>query len=583
MCRSLLCVPLTCYRSRPPCLHSSIAESRITLKTSRLCCPVCGELLRNPATISCGHSFCTRCIHHRLDCDERNHRACSCPECGHKFPSRPEPIKNTTLADLVRDMERRGAKRKDSGPSVQTPKRAPWSCVETRRASPGSDVCATHSRPLDSYCCTDEQIICALCASADHTGHTFGSVREERRRKQTELRDIQTKSKQILQEQEKKCMNMVKTLKQIQEEKGRETQDYCESVLAGIIDSLQRHYMSVKELIRGHEKEAAAQVQSSLQTLQVKMEEMKKRDAELDRLAQTDSDVHFLQDWPSMQRLCKKDHLHEDSEDPLLPFEITKTAIDQLGEQLEEFCDRKFASLSQTADGGVQQESEEESEEDDMQQRCEASNTQSHGLSGVNNMTEHNVEPKTRAEFLQYACCLSLDPTTAHEDLVISAGDKEVRLSPSEFKSQAVRNPKRFTWRRQVLCREGLQAERCYYEIEVEGDKAEIALAYEGIDRKSSTPRSAFGANANSWSLDRAAHYSVSHRANSIQLKTCPSKHRLGVYLNFREGALSFYEVSDTMMFLYKVESEFTEPLYPGFWLGEKCCIRICDLTRDGL
>ncbi|XP_031698544.1 tripartite motif-containing protein 16-like isoform X2 [Anarrhichthys ocellatus] len=531
-----------------------MAEPRITLKTSRLCCPVCGELLRNPATISCGHSFCTRCIHNRLDRDERKYRACSCPECGHKFPSRPEPIKNTALADLVRDMERRGAKRKDSGPSMQTPKRAGLRCMETGTSS-GSNLCVSHSRPLDIYCCTDEQIICALCASAEHTGHTIGSVGEERRRKQTELRDIQTKSKRILQEQEKKCKNMVKNLKLIQEEEGRETQDYCETVLAGIIDSLQRHYMSVRELIRGHEKEAAAQVQSSLQTLQVKMEEMKKRDAELDRLAQTDSDVHFLQGWSSMQRLCKKDHLHhlhEDSEDPLLPFEFTKRAVNQLGKQLEEFCDRKFASLSQT------------------------------GLSGVN-MTEHNVEPKTRAEFLQYACCLSLDPTTAHEDLVISAGDKEVRLNPSEFKSQAVRYPQRFIHRRQVLCREGLQAERCYYEIEVEGDKAEIALAYKGIDRKSFTQRSAFGANANSWSLDRAANYSVSHRADSIQLKTCPSQRRLGVYLNFKEGALSFYEVSDRMMFLYKVDAEFTEPLYPGFWLGQKCCISICDLTPDGL
>jgi len=36
--------------------------------------------------------------------------------------------------------------------------------------------------------------------------------------------------------------------------------------------------------------------------------------------------------------------------------------------------------LFYVADSGEQQESEEESEEDDMQERCEASNTQSHGL-----------------------------------------------------------------------------------------------------------------------------------------------------------------------------------------------------------
>lgn len=144
-------------------------------------------------------------------------------------------------------------------------------------------------------------------------------------------------------------------------------------------------------------------------------------------------------------------------------------------------------------------------------------------------------------------------------------------------------HPERFMHRRQVLCREGLQAERCYYEVEVKGDKAEIALAYRGMDRKSRTRVSAFGGNAYSWSLDRSRSYSVSHRGDSIQLTTSPSQHRIGVYLEFKKGALSFYEVSDSMKFLYKVEAEFTEALYPGFWLGEKCCIRICDLRHDRL
>lgn len=177
------------------------------------------------------------------------------------------------------------------------------------------------------------------------------------------------------------------------------------------------------------------------------------------------------------------------------------------------------------------------------------------------------------------AHCLSLDPSTAHEDLAISVGDKEVKLKPLMCKSSAsIRYPQRFIHRRQVLCREGLQSERCYYEVEVEGDVAEIALAYGRIDRKTRSRQSAFGGNADSWSLDRSSWYSVSHNYDSIQLKSSPSHPRIGVYLDFKQGTLSFYEVSDTMKFLYKVEAKFTEPLYPGFWLGDKCRIRICDL-----
>ncbi|XP_044074845.1 tripartite motif-containing protein 16-like protein [Siniperca chuatsi] len=564
-----------------------MAEPCIPAKMNRLCCRICSQVLRNPVTIPCGHNFCMQCIQDRLNHDQRNNCPCSCRECNHMFPTRPQLIKNTTLAYLVRDKERcdAGVKRKwqHSGASMNALKR-PESCTET--GTTGSALCWRHSSSLDVYCCTDEQITCALCASAEHRGHATGSVRGERRRKEEELKTIQTKSKQILQEQEKKWKNMGKTLEQIQEEV-RKTQDYCESVLAGVIDSLQRHYLSVRELIGAQEEVAAAQVQISLQTLQVKMEEMRERSAELDHLAQTDSDIDFLERWASLRSLCEKDHLHpfhEVSEDPLLPFEVMKRAVEQLGRQLEEFCDKGFASISQTADSGEQQESGGETEEDDTQQRCEANTSQSHGLPEVNNaVIEQNAEPKTRAEFLQYACGLSLDPATAHEALAVSEGDKEVRLSPHKYMSPASRCPERFVHRRQLLCREGLQAERCYYEIEVKGGKAEIALAYKGIDRKSRTSLSAFGANAKSWSLDCSTHYSVSHRADSIQLTTSPSHHRIGVYLKFKEGTLSFYEVSDRMKFLYKVEAKFTEPLYPGFWLEEKCCIRICDLRWDGL
>lgn len=152
--------------------------------------------------------------------------------------------------------------------------------------------------------------------------------------------------------------------------------------------------------------------------------------------------------------------------------------------------------------------------------------------------------------------------------------------NPQTYKIPSTRYPEKFIFRQQVLCREGLQAERCYYEVEVTGDRVEIALAYKGMDRKSRTERSAFGGNVNSWSLDLSTKYNVSHNGDSVELTASPSHSRIGVYLKFREGSLSFYEVSDTMKFLYKVQAKFSEPLYPGFWLGDKCGISICDLRQ---
>uniref|UniRef100_A0A4W6G208 Tripartite motif-containing protein 16-like n=1 Tax=Lates calcarifer TaxID=8187 RepID=A0A4W6G208_LATCA len=502
--------------------------SRIPVQMNRLCCRICSGVLRDPATVPCGHNFCMQCIQSCWDRDKRENCPCRCPECGHMFPTTPQLIKNTTLAQLVRDTEKfdsgteRTRQRRLSGESPHAPKRPRRFTV----TGTGSALCLRHRSPLDVYCCTDERTICAVCASVEHGGHRIGCVGEERRRKQM--------------------------LDQIQEE-ARRAEDYCEAVVVSVIESLQKHYLSVRELIGAQEEVAVAQVHTSVRTLMEKMEEMKEREAELDRLAQTDNDVRFL------QRLCEKDHFHLlHEEDPLVPFRITKRAVEQLGKQLEEICEKEFALITEM------------------------------GMyfffpGAVVAVTEQDVEPTTRAEFLRYACELTLDPTTAHEDLVVSEGDKKVKLSPQLVRNSAIRYPERFVHRRQVLCREGLQAERCYYEIEVEGGKAEIALAYRGIDRKSRGRLSAFGGSKNSWSLDRSTNYSMSHNSGSVQLTTSPGHNRIGVYLKFREGTLTFYEVSDCMKFLYRAEAMFTEPLCPGFWLGEKCCIRISDLRQGGL
>lgn len=81
----------------------------------------------------------------------------------------------------------------------------------------------------------------------------------------------------------------------IKQEEARNTEDYCEAVLAGVIDSIQRNFMSLKKVIGTQGEATAARVQTSLQTLQVKMNEMRERGAELEHLAQTDDDVHFLE------------------------------------------------------------------------------------------------------------------------------------------------------------------------------------------------------------------------------------------------------------------------------------------------
>ncbi|KAG7493870.1 tripartite motif-containing 16 isoform X1 [Solea senegalensis] len=273
--------------------------------------------------------------------------------------SRVHRITDTTLAEQVRDRGSAGdgkRQRRQHGSGGKPPQKQPESGRKSpqkrafRDAASGDARCRKHNRPLDLYCCTSDVIICAACAQTEHGGHRIGCVSEERRRKQEELRNIQETNKETLQKQKHRCGNLKNVLTQIEEEAGQ-VADYCEGVLVGVMASIQKHYLSVRELIGVQEKAVADRVSNSVQTLEKKIKEMEKRDAELERLALSDSDTHFLQEWPALQRLCEVDRVQvrsELSEDPLLPFEFTKRAVEEVGVRLEEFCKKEFASVTES-------------------------------------------------------------------------------------------------------------------------------------------------------------------------------------------------------------------------------------------
>ncbi|XP_035633625.1 tripartite motif-containing protein 16-like protein [Oncorhynchus keta] len=561
-----------------------MAASRISVRKDHLSCPLCQEVLSNPAAIPCGHSFCMICIQDFWDNEEKGGRFCSCPECQDSFQPRPILIKNIVLAEMVEGMKKSkcgnnvgaGGKRRpvedgqEAGPS---PSHAlgwarPSKIPKTTRVSevPKSRVCPIHGRLLEIYCCDDDQCICPLCALVEHKAHNNLLAKEGRKRKQEQLQDIKKESKQRIKMREQEQKDLRENIKRVKEG-GRAAEEHCEGVLSGLIDSLQKHYSTVRELILAHETAAVAQAESSLCSMEKDMAALKRRDAELGQLSQTDDDIHFLQRLPSLSNLPEPPDLSSVSTDPHLPFEAIRSAVSEFGNRLEAFAEEEISTVSQTVAGNGGSQSPNHRVIPEQLPVISAAQT---------------PEPTTRTEFLQYACELTLDPNTAHKDLSLSEDGRMVRWDAKKQKEPVQPHSERFNYRRQVLCKKGLEAERCYWEVEVVGNKAEIALAYWGIDRKSVSKRSAFGASDQSWSLDRSKGYSVCHNSEGVALCATPSQCRLGVYLQFKEGTITFYEVSDKMELLYRTKKfTFTEPLYPGFWLGEESCITLCNLRHE--
>lgn len=187
------------------------------------------------------------------------------------------------------------------------------------------------------------------------------------------------------------------------------------------------------------------------------------------------------------------------------------------------------------------------------------------------------AEPKTRKDFLRYLVPLTLDPDTAHQSLSIL---EERRVECSTESQPYPESPERFDWWAQVLCREPLNA-RCYWEAEWTGlHGVDMAVSYRDIPRKGEHDECSFGYNKQSWSLDCAiSKYTFIHDDVEMEI-SAPVSHKVGVYLDYEAGLLSFYSVSDSMALLHRVEARFTQPLYAGFGLFQGSRVKICQPDR---
>ncbi|KAM4624390.1 NACHT, LRR and PYD domains-containing protein 3-like [Polymixia lowei] len=178
----------------------------------------------------------------------------------------------------------------------------------------------------------------------------------------------------------------------------------------------------------------------------------------------------------------------------------------------------------------------------------------------------------------KYACELTLDPNTVNRHLSLSERNRKV--TKVEEKQSYPDHPERFDYYKQVLCREGLTG-RCYWEVERRG-WVYIGVTYRGIRRGNDCW---LGGNNKSWSLFCCDDsYTAWHNNITTTISLLPSgSDRVGVYLDWSAGSLSFYRVSsDTLTHIHTFYSTFTEPLYPGFWFrfGSGCSVSLCQLEE---
>ncbi|XP_067249278.1 protein NLRC3-like [Chanodichthys erythropterus] len=190
---------------------------------------------------------------------------------------------------------------------------------------------------------------------------------------------------------------------------------------------------------------------------------------------------------------------------------------------------------------------------------------------------DHGGEIRITAGVRKYSHQLNLDLNTVNERLRLSERNRGIIYTDTV--QQYPDHPDRFDHWWQVLCRESVCDQRCYWEVEWSGKYGVfISVSYKSIRRKGRGKECWFGHNDQSWSLFCSpSSYSFIHNNIETKLPEESISSRIGVYVDHSAGTLSFYSIKrNTISLIHTVQTTFTQPLYPGFRLYKESSVKLC-------
>ncbi|XP_067248948.1 tripartite motif-containing protein 16-like [Chanodichthys erythropterus] len=540
-----------------------MAEARIS--QDEFMCPVCLDLLKDPVAIPCGHSYCKICITGCWDQEDQT-GVYSCPQCRQTFSPRPALAKNTILAEMVEKLKKIKLPADCYSEEVQCDvcigrkHKAVKSCLvclnsycqnhleqhETFFKGKRHNlteatgrlqemICPKHDKILEVFCCTDQKCICVLCMMDEHKNHDTVSAAAQRTEKQHQLKETQRWFQQRIQQREKDLQQLREAVESHKRSAQTAVED-SERIFTELIRSIERSHSEATQRIRDQEKTAVSRAEGRLERLEQEINDLRRRDAELEQLSHTQDHIHFLQSFQSLSAPPESTDVNDDPFSSLSSFDVVRESVLQLRDKLEDFCKEELKKIS-------------------------------------DRVTFTNIVPRTRNDFLQYSHQLNLDLNTVNKFLRLS--EKNRVITVTDTVQPYPDHPDRFDVF-QVLCRESVCG-CCYWEIEWSGRCVHVSVSYKSIRRKGSSDECWFGRNDQSWSLYfSSSSYSFIHNDIETKLPVKSISRRIGMYVDHSAGTLSFYSVSgDTMSLIHTVKTTFTQPLYPGFIVSPGSSVKV--------
>ncbi|KAJ1130146.1 hypothetical protein NDU88_008502 [Pleurodeles waltl] len=532
-------------------------------------CPVCLDVFRDPVTIPCGHSFCLACIGR---CWAQAGNQAACPQCREAFQPPPRLCKNNILAQLAEDFASSEASAPGPGDTpcdfcVGRKLKAAKSCpvcrasfcrqhlgaragASARRntwlpsieqgAEPGP--CQQHGKTRALFCRTDQTWICSECGQQAHLGHSVMEPESgDTEQKEINLLLHMELEKQIQDVEAEICtirkqINIIKicTLR----DKEKMMQNFTEMLRAVKLTE-----GKVLQLAEGMERAALDQAEGRLSELGEKRTELWQK---LQQSTRAGGSEQLLKDLKGPVMDVNPDCSRSSWSPENLPLARLTHTITEFKQQLLSLCTKHVESI--------------------VQRVPDMPFSSAGPISGLDHSHLQPLKPRVRAEFLHYAHELTLDQTTAHRNLCLMAGNRKVicKLQPQAYPEC----PERFEHFTQVLCQQQFSGGRHYWEVQLSGNRVALGVSYQSIPRKGHQSCCLVGRNTHSWCLEWNSSRCSAWHNNQKSVIQKSHHDRLGVFLDYPAGTLSFHEVGDAMPLIHSFQAAFSQSLCPIFFVS---------------
>ncbi|XP_060771242.1 E3 ubiquitin-protein ligase TRIM39-like [Neoarius graeffei] len=513
------------------------------LYEDQLQCSICLDVFTDPISTPCGHNFCMICLRRFWDTSPH----CQCPICKEDFPQRPELRVNTFISELASQFKKSVQVKPSSTTDPLVRRVLCDTCTEEKLGALksclhcGVSLCSTHllfhkttakfknhklvepvenledyicqkhERPLELFCRNDQTCVCQFCIEGHHKTHNTVPLEEESVVKKHQLGKTQAAVQRMIQTRLKKIEEVKESVKLNKMNTEKEKAESVE-VFSALMQCIQRSQSELLKVMEEKQKAAEAQAEEFIKEMEQEITELKRRNIELEQLSHTEDHLHLLQIYPS---LCSPPHT-QDWTGVTVNFhpnvESLRTQLQEsLNEEMEKFPEIKFKNIQ------------------------------------------------------QHAVDVTLDPNTANFYLMLSDDGKQVACE--HWRHKVPDNPERFNYCACVLGKEGFSSGRFYYEVEVRGKTEwDLGVARKSVNRKGKitlTPKNGY------WSIllrNKIEYTAGESPLVPLSLKQAPQK--VGVFVDYEEGLVSFYDV-ETKSHIYSFTGQsFTQTLYPYFSPG---------------